>query len=61
MLNSELGLSDQVLDWRLLDQLFNMVQDFIGSRVLFDSGVALVQLPCLGVILPSAVQNLRIT
>lgn len=29
---------------------FNMVQDFIGSRVLFDSGVALVQLPCLGVV-----------
>lgn len=29
---------------------FNMVQDFIGSRVLFNSGVALVQLPCLGVV-----------
>lgn len=29
---------------------FSMVQDFIGSRVLFDSGVALVQLPCLGVV-----------
>lgn len=35
-------------DWRD-NQEFNLMQDVAASRVLFDSGVALTQIPCFGV------------
>lgn len=31
------------------NQEFNLMQDIVASRVLFDSGVALTQIPCFGV------------
>ncbi len=31
-------------------QEFNMMQDIAAARVVFDSGIALVQLPCMGVV-----------
>ncbi len=35
-------------DWKD-NQEFNLMQDIAASRVLFDSGVALTQIPCFGV------------
>ncbi|EPQ5852926.1 nucleoside hydrolase [Klebsiella pneumoniae] len=35
-------------DWKDNDE-FNLMQDIAASRVLFDSGVALTQIPCFGV------------
>ncbi|HKM95155.1 MAG TPA: nucleoside hydrolase [Buttiauxella sp.] len=35
-------------DWKD-NQEFNLMQDVVASRVLFDSGVALTQIPCFGV------------
>lgn len=35
-------------DWKD-NQEFNLMQDITASRVLFDSGVALTQIPCFGV------------
>jgi inosine-uridine nucleoside N-ribohydrolase len=42
-------LGGQALDWPDTRD-FNLRQDVGGAQVLFDSGVALVQLPCMGVV-----------
>ena len=43
-------LGGHALSWTQPTSEFNMVQDIAAARVVFDSGVALVQLPCMGVV-----------
>ncbi len=54
-------LGGHAMHWDRPTSEFNMIQDIAAARVVFDSGVALIQLPCMGVVSHFSVSGPELT